>query len=371
MSERRADHRRLPVRRGALCAARRAERAAHLPLPDVPEGLRLVLRAAHRRADRRVRGDARDARGLPELRAGRARLLPRLRHAADLPLRRAAAHRRLDRLARRAGEGRAAASIRHREPDCPGSRHCRAPRRPDDGGGRARPCRPDRRLEPSASRSRHGRLAPPEAEDSDRRQASPAAASAGRCASASRASGARPSAIAACARKRSAPSSGRWSPATGSNGPAASRSVSRAPTSRAGASARDCGTPLTYEYDGGIELAIGAFDDPRVAAPVIQVNPADKLPFVDGLPTLPMRRGRRRDPRPRHSSIGSSATSTPTTTRHWPPAGRGSMNEVRLTGGCQCGAVRLPCRNASVTSASAIAACARKRSAPPSLRPSR
>src|SRR5690606_28489127 len=51
----------------------------------------------------------------------------------------------------------------------------------------------------------------------------------------------------------------------------------------------DCGTPLTYEYDGGVELAIGAFDDPAVAAPVIQVNPVDKLPFVDGIPGLPMR----------------------------------------------------------------------------------
>jgi len=50
-----------------------------------------------------------------------------------------------------------------------------------------------------------------------------------------------------------------------------------------------CGTPLTYEYDGGIEIAIGAFDDPRVAAPVIQVNPTDKLPFVDDLPRLPTR----------------------------------------------------------------------------------
>ena len=51
----------------------------------------------------------------------------------------------------------------------------------------------------------------------------------------------------------------------------------------------DCGTPLTYEHDGGIELAIGAFDDPTVAAPVIQVNPNDKLPFVDGIPHLPTR----------------------------------------------------------------------------------
>src|SRR5258707_7517809 len=51
----------------------------------------------------------------------------------------------------------------------------------------------------------------------------------------------------------------------------------------------DCGTPLTYEYDGGIELAIGAFDDPTVAAPVIQVIPAEKQPFADGLPALPTR----------------------------------------------------------------------------------
>ena len=50
----------------------------------------------------------------------------------------------------------------------------------------------------------------------------------------------------------------------------------------------NCGTPLTYEEDGSgiVELAMGAFDDPTVAAPVMQVNPNDKLPFVDGLPGL-------------------------------------------------------------------------------------
>ncbi len=54
----------------------------------------------------------------------------------------------------------------------------------------------------------------------------------------------------------------------------------------------DCGTPLTYESDDAdVELAIGAFDNPTVAAPVIQVNPADKLPFVDGLAALPVRQG--------------------------------------------------------------------------------
>jgi hypothetical protein len=51
----------------------------------------------------------------------------------------------------------------------------------------------------------------------------------------------------------------------------------------------NCGTPLTIEDDDGsdvVELAIGAFDDPTVAAPVLQTNPNDKLPFVDALPGL-------------------------------------------------------------------------------------
>ena len=51
----------------------------------------------------------------------------------------------------------------------------------------------------------------------------------------------------------------------------------------------DCGTPLTFEMDDDMELAIGALDDPRLAAPVLQVNPQDKLPFVDVIPELPTR----------------------------------------------------------------------------------
>jgi hypothetical protein len=52
----------------------------------------------------------------------------------------------------------------------------------------------------------------------------------------------------------------------------------------------DCGTPLTYETGGPVEIAVGALDDPGVAAPTIQVNPADKQPFFDGLCSLPTRR---------------------------------------------------------------------------------
>lgn len=49
----------------------------------------------------------------------------------------------------------------------------------------------------------------------------------------------------------------------------------------------DCGTPLAYETKYGLELAIGAFDDPASVAPVIQVNLNDKQPFFDGLTKLP------------------------------------------------------------------------------------
>jgi len=51
----------------------------------------------------------------------------------------------------------------------------------------------------------------------------------------------------------------------------------------------DCGTPLAYETMYGLELAIGAFDHPARVAPVIQVNMADKLPFFDGLTSLPVK----------------------------------------------------------------------------------
>lgn len=50
-----------------------------------------------------------------------------------------------------------------------------------------------------------------------------------------------------------------------------------------------CGTPLTYDYGGPLEVAIGSLDRPEDAAPVLQVNAADKLSFTDGLHDLPFR----------------------------------------------------------------------------------
>ena len=54
----------------------------------------------------------------------------------------------------------------------------------------------------------------------------------------------------------------------------------------------DCGTPLTYEWEGvdNVELAIGAFDDPASIKPVMQIGLNAKLPWfgeLDGLPGRP------------------------------------------------------------------------------------
>lgn len=44
-----------------------------------------------------------------------------------------------------------------------------------------------------------------------------------------------------------------------------------------------CGTPLTYRHPGGLEIAIGAFDDRSDLAPKIQVNYAARLPWVEAI----------------------------------------------------------------------------------------
>jgi hypothetical protein len=54
----------------------------------------------------------------------------------------------------------------------------------------------------------------------------------------------------------------------------------------------DCGTPLTFEPDGGvIDVAIGALDDPSAARPVIQLAVEDAIPWVGELAGLPVPQG--------------------------------------------------------------------------------
>ena len=50
-----------------------------------------------------------------------------------------------------------------------------------------------------------------------------------------------------------------------------------------------CGTPLTYRYEGGLDIAIGAFDQRDDLMPVIQVNYANRLPWVEKIFDQPHR----------------------------------------------------------------------------------
>jgi hypothetical protein len=49
-----------------------------------------------------------------------------------------------------------------------------------------------------------------------------------------------------------------------------------------------CGTPLTYKHPGGLEMAIGAFDDRSDLAPQIQVNYGARLPWVETIFSAPV-----------------------------------------------------------------------------------
>ncbi len=50
-----------------------------------------------------------------------------------------------------------------------------------------------------------------------------------------------------------------------------------------------CGTPLTFEYDGKVDVAIATFDRAGEIAPVIQMARGERLPFVDAIAEIPVR----------------------------------------------------------------------------------
>ncbi|MDX2202158.1 MAG: GFA family protein [Hyphomicrobiaceae bacterium] len=50
-----------------------------------------------------------------------------------------------------------------------------------------------------------------------------------------------------------------------------------------------CGTPLTFETARGVDFSIAAFDRAGDLPPVIQLAPEARLPWTDGLCTLPTR----------------------------------------------------------------------------------
>lgn len=88
----------------------------------------------------------------------------------------------------------------------------------------------------------------------------------------------------------------------------------------------NCGTPLTYDYGDLPEVAIGALDSPEMAAPLVQVNPADKLPFVDNLSSLPFRKFGADDPEVAFMASFESHQHPDTDTENW-LAHRTSLNE--------------------------------------------
>lgn len=51
----------------------------------------------------------------------------------------------------------------------------------------------------------------------------------------------------------------------------------------------DCGTPLTFESGGAIDLSIVAFDHPEQVSPVVQLAYEARIPWMGELPTLPPR----------------------------------------------------------------------------------
>lgn len=53
---------------------------------------------------------------------------------------------------------------------------------------------------------------------------------------------------------------------------------------------RDCGTPLTYEFEGdNIDITITSLDDPTDVSPIIQLGTENQLPWCKALTELPTR----------------------------------------------------------------------------------
>ncbi|KAF0227675.1 MAG: glutathione-dependent formaldehyde-activating [Beijerinckiaceae bacterium] len=86
----------------------------------------------------------------------------------------------------------------------------------------------------------------------------------------------------------------------------------------------ECGTPLTYEDGGLVNLSICAFDDPAVVAPVIQLATESRIPWCDGLSALPVRSAAQEVASAAFVSDLVSFQHPDHDTTLWPPAGEGA-----------------------------------------------
>jgi Tripartite tricarboxylate transporter family receptor len=87
----------------------------HLPLPDVPEGIRSAIHGVCKCQARRPALDAREPVDLRELERRRAEFLQCLRHPADISPRRERQHRRDNRQPGRPGSCTSDRAVWHRE----------------------------------------------------------------------------------------------------------------------------------------------------------------------------------------------------------------------------------------------------------------
>lgn len=81
----------------------------------------------------------------------------------------------------------------------------------------------------------------------------------------------------------------------------------------------DCGTPLTYEWDGKIDLAICAFDDAAAIAPEIQLAEESRLPWCDAAADLPTRTPAQKAKFAPMMVANPSYQHPDHDTSHWPP----------------------------------------------------
>ena len=84
----------------------------------------------------------------------------------------------------------------------------------------------------------------------------------------------------------------------------------------------ECGTPLTFVYPGGTEVAICAFDDPTVAPPIVQLAPEFRVPWADSLPDLPSRPESEASKAAAYYASIVSHQHPDCDTDHWPSKGR-------------------------------------------------
>jgi hypothetical protein len=51
----------------------------------------------------------------------------------------------------------------------------------------------------------------------------------------------------------------------------------------------DCGTPMTWELEQHVDIAIATFDHPENIPPTVQLSPQEIIPWTDGITQLPHR----------------------------------------------------------------------------------